>query len=117
MPGHARGRQLRCHAPAADAGPAGARDLDEVGVEGGHLLDQRGRGVEARVGGQQPFGVGQQHEVRGPDQVRHQRGQPIVVTEADLLVGDGVVLVDDRHDVKAPQRLEGPSRVEVLAAV
>ena len=63
-----------------------------------------------------PGGVGEQHEQVGADQVRDQRGEPVVVAVADLVVGDGVVLVDDRHDAEveeAPQRL---ARVEVLRA-
>ena len=71
-----------------------------------HLFDQRRRRVDAWVGGQEPDGVGQEHEVRGADQIRDQRRQTIVVAEADLFVGDGVVFVDDRHDVERRQRLD-----------
>ena len=52
----------------------------------------------------------------GADEVRDQRGEPVVVAVADLVVGDGVVLVDDGDDTEveeAPQRL---ARVEVLRA-
>ena len=64
-----------------------------------------------------PGGVGQEHEVRRADEVRHQRRQAVVVAEADLLVGHGVVLVHDRHDVQCVQRLERAARVQVLTAV
>ena len=58
-------------------------------------------GVEARVGGEQAGRVGEQHEQVGADQVGDERGEPVVVAEADLVVGDGVVLVDDRDDTRA----------------
>ena len=51
-----------------------------------------------------------------PTRCDTERGEPVVVAVADLVVGDGVVLVDDRHDAEveqAPQRL---ARVEVLRA-
>ena len=63
------------------------------------------------------MGVGEQHEHVGVDQVRHEGGEPVVVAVADLVVGDGVVLVDDGHDAEveeAGQRLAG---VEVLGAL
>ena len=49
--------------------------------------------------------------------MRHQGGQAIVVTEADLLVGDGVVLVDDRDHAQVGQVPQRPAGVEVLRAV
>ena len=49
------------------------------------------------IGGEQPGGVGEQQQQVGVDQVRHQRGEAVVVAVADLVVGDGVVLVDDRE--------------------
>ena len=51
-----------------------------------------------------------------PTRCDDQRGEAVVVAEADLVVGDGVVLVDDRHHAEveqAPQRL---ARVQVLRA-
>ena len=60
--------------------------------------------------------IREQHERIGLDQVRHQRGQPIVVAEADLVGGDGVVLVDDRDDAQRQQPFHRPLRVAVVAA-
>ena len=80
--------------PPTRAGPAGHRlealvDLDD-------LLDERGRRVEAGIGGEQPRRVGEQHQQVGADEVGDEGGDAVVVAEADLVVGDGVVLVDDR---------------------
>ena len=46
----------------------------------------------------------------------HKRGKSIVVTEPDLIGGDRVVLVDDRHDAKFQQPKEGALGVAVLTA-
>ena len=45
-----------------------------------------------------------------------ERGEAVVVAEADLVVGDGVVLVDDRHHAELEQPPEGAPGVEVLLA-
>ena len=43
-----------------------------------------------------------------------ERGQAVVVAEADLIGGDGVVLVDDRHDAEGEQAFKGRLRVAVV---
>ncbi len=85
-------------------------DLDD-------LLDQRRARVEPGVGGEHAGGVGQQHEDVGIDEVSHQRRQAVVVTEADLVVGDGVVLVDDGYDPELEQAPQSAPRLEVLASL
>jgi hypothetical protein len=60
----------------------------------------------------QPVDVGEQHQHVRADHLRHARGQPVVVAVADLLGGDGVVLVDDRHDAELQQRLDGRAGVQ-----
>ncbi len=60
--------------------------------------------------------VGEQHERVGADQVRHEGREPVVVAEADLVGGDGVVFVDDGHDAEVQQPVEGAEGVGVLAA-
>ena len=89
--------------PRVGAGPAGERlelvvDLDD-------LLDERRRRVEPGVGGEQAGRVGEQHEQVGADEVGDEGGEAVVVAEADLVVGDGVVLVDDGHDAEVEQPL------------
>ena len=69
----------------------------------------------AGIGGEQPGGVGEQHEQVGAHEVRHQRGEPVVVAVADLVVGDGVVLVDHRDDPEVEQPAQRLAGVQVLA--
>ena len=71
----------------------------------------RGSAVE------QPGGVGEQDEQIGGDQVGDQGGQPVVVAEADLVVGGGVVLVDHRDHAQLEQPGQGLAGVQVLLAV
>ena len=84
-------------------------DLDD-------LLDQRGVRVEPGIGGEQPGRVGEEHEQVGGHEVGDERGQAVVVAEADLVVGDGVVLVDDRHHPEVEQPAERGAGVQVLLA-
>ena len=85
------------HAAGADAGPAGRADRDAGQVRlAAHLVDPARRRV-GRVAGVERVHVGEQDQQVGVDQRGHQGGEPVVVAEADLLGGDRVVLVDDRH--------------------
>ena len=49
-------------------------------------------------------------------EVRHERGETVVVAVADLVVGDGVVLVDDRDDAEVEQAAQRVAGVQVLRA-
>ena len=49
-------------------------------------------------------------------QVGDERGDAVVVAEADLVVGDGVVLVDHRHDAELEQPPQRAPGVQVLLA-
>ena len=60
--------------------------------------------------------VGEQHQQVGADEVGDERGQAVVVAEADLVVGDGVVLVDDGHDAELEQPGQRRPGVQVLLA-
>ena len=64
----------------------------------------------------QAVDVGQQDQRLGLHDVRHERGQPVVVAEADLVGGHGVVLVDDRDDAEVEQAEQGALGVAVVAA-
>ena len=101
--------------PAFGSGAAGR--LLERFVDLDDLLDQRRVRVVARVGGEQAAGVGQQQQRLGVHEVRDERREPVVVAVADLVVGDGVVLVDDRQHAELAQPLQGLPRVEVLTAM
>ena len=85
-------------------------DLDD-------LLDQRRARVEAGIGGEHAGRVGEQHEHVGVDEVGDQRGQAVVVAEADLVVGDGVVLVHDGHHTELEQAQQRAPGLQVLAAL
>ena len=101
-------------APPRRARAAGQR-LERV-VDLDDLLDQRRRRVEAGVGREQAGRVGEEHEQVGGHEVGDEGGEAVVVAEADLVVGDGVVLVDHGHDAELEQALERGAGVEVLLA-
>ena len=58
--------------------------------------------------------VAQQHKSVGVDQMRHQRSEPIIVTESDLMRGNRVVLIDDWHHAELKQATEGAVRVAIV---
>ncbi len=109
--------QLGAHAARAQpaAGAAGARP--QVVVDGGHLADQLGARVGARIGRVQARLIGEYQQQVGLDQVGHQRRQRVVVAQLDLVGSDRVVFVDHGHDALGQQRLQGIAGVEVAAAV
>ena len=85
-------------------------------IGGVHGVDQRGLGVQARVGGEQAGRVGEQHQVLRAEKVGDQGGEAVVVAEADLVVRGGVVLVDDGHHVELEQSGQRGPCVQVLVA-
>jgi hypothetical protein len=104
--GHAAGAQSR-----PGAGDADPRELGRV-VD---LGDQR-RPEVARVAVVEAVDVGEQHERVGADDVRDERGEPVVVAHPDLGGGDGVVLVDHRKRPELQQPLQGALGVAVVRA-
>ena len=103
--GDAGGGDLGLGSPGADAGPADRADLDpgELVAER-HVGDALGT-VEVRRPRVQRVDVGEQHEQVGVDELGDERGEPVVVAEADLVRGDRVVLVHDRQDPQPEQAL------------
>ena len=75
-------------------------DADEV-RRAAHVGEPPGA-RPARVAVVQRVDVGEQDQRVGVDQVGDQRREPVVVAEADLVGGHGVVLVDDRARCRAP---------------
>ena len=97
------GDELARHAAAAPAAAATVGGDRQHRVVGGRRARRASAlGVAPRIGGVDPVGVGQQHEQVGADRVGHQRGEPVVVAVAELVVGDRVVLVDHRNAARAP---------------
>lgn len=60
--------------------------------------------------------VGEQDEEVGADEVGDEGGEAVVVAEADLVGGDGVVLVDDGEGAHGQELVEGAVGVAVVGA-
>jgi len=115
--GDARRGQLRGHSPTSPirAGFSG-RDRHQW-VSRTHVVDQSCVGIAAGVGGVQAVGVGEENQHLGPQQMREQGGDPIVVAEPDLVVRDGVVLVHHRNATEFEKPLQRLARVQVLTTI
>ena len=104
--------------PPLPSGSTGsARRGLERRVDRPHLLDERGVRRAPGVGVVEALGVGEQHEQLRADEIGDECRDAVVVPEADLVVGDRVVLVHDRDH---PELEESPQRrpgLQVLAAV
>ena len=70
----------------------------------------------AGVGPVQAVDHAEDDQQRRLEQVRHHRGEPVVVAELDLVDADRVVLVDDRDGVPLEQRGQGVPHVQVARA-
>ena len=71
----------------------------------------------AGIGGVQAFDVGEQYENIGLHEMRQERCDVVVVAEPDLVVRDGIVLVDHRYTAEFEQTLERFARVQILLSV
>ena len=89
-------------------GSVRSRGIERRAVGGGGLrlvALAQAHGQHARAGdARQVLQQGGAPGLAGNVATRHQGGQAVVVAEADLGGGDGVVLVDDRDGVQRPQR-------------
>ena len=104
---------LRRHAAGADA-PTSSRPPP---APRDRCRARSGCGPPAGIGVAHAFDVGEDDERVGADEVRRQRGEAVVVAELDLLGGDGVVLVDDRHDAELEQRAQREARRQEAPAI
>ena len=87
--------ELRLHAARAEFAARAAGqplDLRREPLDDG---DELRRGIAARVGREQTVDVRKQDEEVCPDRPGDDGGQRVVVANAQLLRGDGVVFVDD----------------------
>ena len=113
----ARGGHLRCH-PAAPSLRARAAHLLLEGTVNAHdLLDERRGRVETRIGREHARRIGEEDKQVGVHEMGNEGREAIVVAEPDLVVGEGVVLVDDGHRSQLEQSRERLARVEVLPAL
>jgi hypothetical protein len=116
--GGARCLELRDHPAAAERALGSARGAHDRGPDVlDHVVERRRRLAGARRLAVQPVDVGDDHEQLGADQVHDRRGEIVVVAEADLLGGDRVVLVHDRHHAEPQQRVQRVARVEEALAL
>ena len=119
MPGQLRRLQLGEHAARAQAVRRAARGLPQLCGKRSrrHLADQASGRVLARIGGVQPFLVGQQHQQVRLHQVGDLGRQVVVVANADFFGGDGVVFIDNRHHLLLEKGIQGVARVQVARPV
>ena len=78
-----------------------------------HDRDELGRGVLVRIGGIEAIDVRERHAQIGRDQAAYKRRQRVVVAKLDLIDGNGIVLVDNRHHAQLHQTQQGVARVQV----
>ena len=97
--GDLRGHARRCPAPVPGPPATASRlwSIQTISSISDAFESRRGSAGAAR-------GVGEQHEQLGSDQVGDEGRDAVVVAEADLVVGDGVVLVDDGNDPSSSSR-------------
>ena len=87
--------------PRPSALPAPPAIASSAGSPARARAHERRRRIAPRIGRVEALLVGEQHQHVGFDQVGDQRAERVVVAEADLVGGDGVVLVDDRDHAEA----------------
>ena len=114
--GDPSGLDLGDHAAAADAGASWLAEGDAVEVRRTRHVGQQSGTRPARIAVEEALDVGEEHQQVGVDEMGHQRSEPVIVTEPDLVGGDGVVLVHDRHHTEIEQGTQRAVRVAVVAA-
>ncbi len=96
--------------------PRPSVELVEDGVGVAHRREQL-RVPETGIGGEEAIGVGEEDQHPGSDQVADDGGEPVVVTELELVDHHRVVLVDDGHHPDGQHAGQGMPGVEVLGPV
>ncbi len=102
--------QLGDHPAGAVAGARRVGHRLDLGRDLADFRNQPGRLVLARIGGVEAVDVGEQDEGVGADHGGDAGAETVVVAEADLVGGDGVVLVDQRHRAPPEQRRQSVVR-------
>ena len=70
-----------------------------------------------RIGREHTGGIGEHQQHLGAEHVRDEGGEPVVVAVPDLVVGDRVVLVDDRQHAQRKETTQRLPRMQVLRSV
>lgn len=81
------------------------------------FVDHLGVRVITRIGIKHAVTISQDHQQISLDQISHQRGQRIVVTEADFVRDHRVIFIDDRDHAQFHQRTQGAAGIEVAFAI
>ena len=102
---------LSDHAAGAHRCGRIARRGDDLGVDLMHDRDELGREVLVRIGGIEAVDVRKRHAQVRRNQTAHEGRECIVVAELNLVNGDGVVFVDDRHHAQLHEAQQGVARV------
>ena len=106
---HVGGLELGRHAAGAERALAGRRL--HIFADVADFLHQLCLGVVG-IAIIEPFHAREDHEVLGPDHLRHFGGQAVVVADADFLGRDRIVLVHDRDHPGFEQAVDGIAGVE-----
>src|SRR3954447_954399 len=114
--GDPRGLDLGLHAAGADTCCTGPPDPHAFEVGFGTDVTEQGGPDLAGIPVVEPLDVAEEQQQIGVHQVGDQRGEAVVVPEADLCGGDGVVLVDDRQHAHLEQPRKRAVGVAVVAA-
>ena len=115
--GKVGGLDLGAHTAGAARGAGTAGDGPDMFIDQGHLGDQAGAGVAAGVGAVEAGNIGEDEQRVGVDEAGDEGGEIIVVADADLGSDDGIVLVDNRHNVALQAEGERVAGVEVAPPV
>ncbi len=81
------------------------------------ITDQLSLRIVTRIGCEQSLLVGQQQQLVGTAEHRRQRREIVVVTHFDFSGGDGIVLIDHRHNVVIQQRAQRVAGIQEALAI
>ena len=114
---HARRLDLGNHAARAHRGARTARCAHYGAVDALHALNQTRIGVGVGVCVIQAVNIGEDNHQIGVNQTGNQRRQRIVVSEANLLNGNGIVLVDNGDHAQLKQATQRVTRMQVSRTI
>ena len=97
------GDHLGNHAAPAVLCSGAASHGFERRITGAGLGDQRGVGVFARIGREQPVLVREDDQAVRVDEIGNECAERVVIAELDFVRNDRVVFVDDGYDAQFEQ--------------
>ena len=112
------GDQLGRHAAGAEAGSGRALGhVHEMAVQALHLGNELRIRVGARIVRVETVDVREKDQQVRLDEGHHNRGEAVVVTEFDVIGGDGVIFIDDRDRAEFKELVEGVAGVPAALGV